>query len=86
MPEKLIRKMQKVSTEAWKMKLNGRVETVWNQAIEMINHAPTVDIRENTRGEWQDLGGIIRWGCPKCHHAFYEKTNFCPYCGDDKRN
>lgn len=39
----------------------------------------------NTHGEWQDLGGIIRWGCPKCHHAFYEKTNFCPYCGDDKR-
>lgn len=36
-------------------------------------------------GEWNDIGGVIRWGCPFCHHAYDTKSNFCPNCGADLR-
>ena len=41
----LLRKMKKVSTEAWKMNTISKVEHIWNQAIDFINNATTV-------GEW----------------------------------
>lgn len=41
--DKLKRKVQKVATEAWKMKLTARVETVLNQCIDYIDNAPTIE-------------------------------------------
>lgn len=40
---------------------------------------------EPERGQWNDIGGIIRFGCPFCHHAYETKSNFCPNCGADMR-
>lgn len=39
----LKRKAQRVATEAWKMKITAKVETVWNQFIDYIDSAPTVE-------------------------------------------
>lgn len=38
----LKRRAQKVSTEAWKMKIKAEVETILNQFIDWINEAPTI--------------------------------------------
>lgn len=52
---------------------------------EWLDNAPTIDVVERKKGEWTNIGGIIRWGCPFCHHASEIKYNFCPYCGADMR-
>ena len=38
----LKRKVQRVATEAWKMKLTAKIETTLNQFIDWINQAPTI--------------------------------------------
>ena len=38
----LKRRAQKVATEAWKMKIEAKVETILNQFIDWINEAPTI--------------------------------------------
>lgn len=48
--DKLKRKMQKVATEAWKMKLTARVETVLNQCIDYIDNAPTIEPEQHEIG------------------------------------
>lgn len=48
-----------------------------------IAQQPTVE--ERKKGKWDDIGGIIRWGCPICHYAYETKYNFCPNCGADNR-
>lgn len=40
--DKLKRKAQKVSTEAWKMKLTAKVETTMNQFIDWLDNAETI--------------------------------------------
>lgn len=49
--EALLRKLQKVSTEAWKMKLKCNAETVWNQCIDYVKDAPSVE-PERKRSGW----------------------------------
>ena len=41
--DKLKRKAQKCATEAWKMNVTARVETVINQAIDWIDAMPTIE-------------------------------------------
>lgn len=36
---------------------------------------------ERKTGKWDDIGGIIRYGCPFCHHAYESMYNYCPNCG-----
>ena len=45
----LKRKMQKVATEAWKMKLNAPIEMTFNQCIDYIDNAPTIKTK---KGKW----------------------------------
>ena len=45
----------------------------------MIADAPTIE--ERKVGKWDDIGGVIRYGCPFCHNAQERKSNFCPNCG-----
>lgn len=45
----LKRKMQKVATKAWKMKLNASIEKTFNQCIDYIDSAPTIEPKQ---GEW----------------------------------
>lgn len=40
--DELKRKAQKVSTEAWKMKLTAKVETTINQFIDWLDNAETI--------------------------------------------
>lgn len=83
--DKLKRKVQRIATEAWMMKLNASVETTLNQFIDYINEAPTI---EPKHGEWIEMyrngfGNMICM-CSKCNfHA--TKNNFCPNCGADMR-
>ena len=44
----LKRRAQKVATEAWKMKIEAKVETVLNQFIDWIDEAPTIQ----TESHW----------------------------------
>ena len=39
----LKRKVQRLATEAWKMQVKASVDTILNQFIDYIDHAPTVD-------------------------------------------
>lgn len=41
--DKLKRKAQECATEAWKMNLTARIETVLNQFIDWIDKAPTIE-------------------------------------------
>ena len=40
---------------------------------------------DRPKGKWNDIGGVIRWGCSLCHYAYDQKFNFCPNCGADMR-
>ena len=39
----LKRRVQKVATEAWKMKFDAKIETTLNQFIDWIDHAKTIE-------------------------------------------
>ena len=87
----LKRKAQRVATEAWKMKITGKVETILNQFIDWIEDAPTIDpVR---KGHWiyhepfdcehKNCNPCIECSC--CGTWFgadcYAKTPYCPNCG-----
>ena len=42
--DKLKRKVQRIATEAWKMKLTANIETTLNQFIDYVNEAPTIEM------------------------------------------
>lgn len=44
--DKLKRKVQRVATEAWKMKLTASVEITLNQFIDYLNEAPTIKTKQ----------------------------------------
>lgn len=86
----LKRKAQRAATEAWKMKVTGKVETILNQFIDWVNNAPTIE-PERKVGKWIDQkgGGCC---CSECgRYALDEvdgnfihvaaKSNYCPNCG-----
>lgn len=90
----LKRKVQRLATEAWKMQVKASVETILNQFIDYIDHAPTVDAVPVKHGRWKcsdkyenavcsvcgyDTGEAYGFGCGNgCY-------NFCPMCGADMR-
>ena len=53
-----------------------------DQVMSVIARVPTT---ESPKGKWNDIGGVIRWGCSLCHYAYDQKFNFCPNCGADMR-
>lgn len=57
----LKRKVQRLATQAWKMQVKASVETILNQFIDDIDHAPTVDAVEVVRcGDckyWDTIAG-----------------------------
>ena len=64
---------------------------------EFIDNAPTADVRENVRGEWQITDAYPHnIYCSVCHKRFAQThwavwedgslpRNFCPNCGADMR-
>lgn len=78
----LKQKMQKVATEAWKMKLNAPIEKTFNQCIDYIDNTPTVEPKQ---GWWVyagvDLDGTWYYQCSECLGEVENKTYpHCPYC------
>lgn len=63
--------------------------------LEIINKQPTADVRENEKGEWEEiaesgLSDLRR--CSNCGHIeavgleiITPKPNYCPFCGADMR-
>lgn len=93
----LKRKMQKVATEAWKMKLNAPIEKIFNQCMDYIDSTPTIEPKQ---GEWIEHKErtIVRnnnsidffpteYECSNCglRQAIYfinsTLPNYCPNCG-----
>lgn len=87
--DKLKRKVQRIATDAWMMKLIASVETTLNQFIDYIDEAPTID-----------AVNVVRCKCDfgKCHEqgdTLYESSDwdggigfdyirdikYCPLCG-----
>ena len=93
--DKLKRKAQKCATEAWKMNLTARIETVLNQFIDWIDEAPTVE-PERKKGKWIRItqGAIPEiYICPFCNRTLKDtgidslvqiRYPFC-HCGADMR-
>lgn len=44
--DRLKRKVQRVATESWKMKLTASVEITLNQFIDYLNEAPTIKTKQ----------------------------------------
>ena len=44
--DKLKRKVQRVATDAWKMKLTASIETTLNQFIDYLEEAPTIKTKQ----------------------------------------
>ena len=44
--DRLKRKVQRVATDAWKMKLTASIETTLNQFIDYLEEAPTIKTKE----------------------------------------
>lgn len=67
-------RIQKLATEAWKMKIKASAETILNQFIDFINDAPTVSAQpEPKEGEWVQIQRYARDAqpdleCPFCKH------------------
>lgn len=90
--EAILRKMQKIATEAWKMRIKANVGTVWNEVQDVIRFFPAADVRPVGCGRWElsDETPYIRKhyhpvACSNCHRAGMKGWNYCPNCGADMR-
>ena len=91
----LKRHEQKIATQAWKMQVKASVETILNQFIDDIDHAPTVDAVPVVHGRWiredywsQGVGMGESYGyyyiCSKCGNLVRGGYNECgkKYCDE----
>lgn len=80
--EAVLRRMQKIATEAWKMRIKANVETVWNEAQDVLRFFPAADVRPVVRGKWVDEPiKSVRYHCSVCQGRFDYTWHFCPNCG-----
>ena len=84
--DKLQRRVQSVATEAWKLKLEAKVETTLNQFLDYVEQSPTIDAVSMVHGKWIEAEEdwrqqIAFWRCSECGHATSTMYNFCPNCG-----
>lgn len=66
----------------------------FNTLKELIDEAPTAEVRENVKGEWIHDGKFFKGGygwmhCSACGRKEVDcpagRTNFCPNCGANMR-
>ena len=51
----------------------------WNDAVSLVESAPTADVRENVQALWiNELSGTFE--CSNCG-IWHSKSRFCPNCG-----
>ncbi len=78
----LKRHEQKIATQAWKMKIKASVDTILNQFIDDIDHAPTVDAVPVRHGRWEKcLGKELSCKCSVCASKYDIPWRYCPNCG-----
>ena len=91
----LKRKVQRLATEAWKMQVKASAETILNQFIDYIDHAPTVDAVTVRHGHWVkwyeevcDSFGVAyvpHCKCSECGREYdpynANHMNYCSNCG-----
>ena len=76
--EKLIRRLQKASIEAWKMNLT----TIWNEAIDIAKQVPTADVAPIIHARWIEEDGVQT--CSNCgeeHEWIDYRAPYCDTCG-----
>lgn len=78
----LKRKVQRIATEAWMMKLNASVETTLNQFIDYIDDAPTIDAVSVVR--CKECVKRMREDCPMCNGCKLDRVpteddDYCSY-------
>lgn len=81
--DKLKRKAQECATEAWKMNLTARIETVLNQFIDWIDEAPTVEpeiIRCKDCKYWKQQTNYQSFGFCE-NNDIWTYTDGDHYCG-----
>ena len=85
--DKILRKMQKLATVAWQMKLKANVETVWNDAMDVIRFTPSADAAPVVHAKWEKIDSNTRV-CSACGFGFdigcspiLVIANYCPSCG-----
>ena len=85
--EPLLRKTQKVATDAWKLRLVCSAETVYNQFIDYVKQAPAVPVREDVHARFEtriNENGFIELFCTNCNAGFKSGIaygHFCENCG-----
>lgn len=82
----LKRKVQRLATEAWKMQVKASVETILNQFIDYIDHAPTVDAVPVRHGRWiyhpdWQADGECGYECSECGMGSDVDYPYCMLCG-----
>lgn len=77
--DKILRKMQKIATEAWKMNIVAKVEMIWNEAMDVIRFAPSADVAPVVHGHWEDINGNpVPWSERVAHCPAY--SAHCSEC------
>ena len=78
----LKRKVQRLATEAWKMQVKASAETILNQFIDYIDHAPTVDAVPVVRCKY-----CKHYHSALCYCTLKETRNWQPddYCSSGRR-
>ena len=75
--EAVLRRMQKIATEAWKMRIKANVETVWNEAQDILRFFPAADVREVVLCRDCAVPHNKWTGCPKLNGTITGDEFFC---------
>lgn len=70
----LKRRVQRVATEAWKLKLEAKVETTLNQFLDYVEQFPSIDIVRCGECKYCDV-----WESMAGNELYCEKQRVCPY-------
>ena len=81
----ILRKMQKIATEAWKMKRTANVETVWNEAMDVIKSIPSADVAPVVHKWIEEIDWAKNDVYGRCSVCGYETESYkclerCPNC------
>ena len=82
----ILHKMQKIATDAWKMKIVSPVETVWNEAQDIIRCTPAADVAPVIHAHWLAFSDpVLKLNftcyCSNCNEKSIWRYPYCPGCG-----
>ena len=79
----LKRRVQKVATEAWKMKMTAQVETVMNQFLDFLEQAPAIEAvpMRRTKPVVASSRDCNWYQCGNCETPIDQGDRYCRGCG-----